>query len=304
MSPFELRSALVAMDPIAAQSDLQLNSYINVASLTLLTYDTMLNFSLEYRYIWKSKWGLIKCLYLWARYGTFLEISLDVLRRVDARVNLDPSTCTTLSKFITIYSGFSMGITEVILMVRTYALCGRSKTLLGFFIALWLSIGAFCTWALLNYTGSIQVEPSSYSISCDLYSSNNILLLCYVALLAGETVIVLLTLWQALRTYRQAGLAFKSHRLILSFYRDGVMFYLVMLLCLIFVVVLQSDAPVALKPIGDTPLRVIHSILACHLVVHVRVIAAKDETNSAVTLPPIVFAKSPAESGRGIDSIV
>lgn len=34
--------------------------------------------STKYQYIWKSKWGLIKCLYLWSRYGTFLNTTLDV----------------------------------------------------------------------------------------------------------------------------------------------------------------------------------------------------------------------------------
>ncbi|KAF8169107.1 hypothetical protein K438DRAFT_1774360 [Mycena galopus ATCC 62051] len=98
------------MDPLSAttrsQSDFLLDSGNLISGQT---YDTLLNFSLEYCYIWKSNWGLIKCLYLWLRYGIFLDISLDVLS-MNARMNLDPSTCITLDKFITIYSGFGIGI--------------------------------------------------------------------------------------------------------------------------------------------------------------------------------------------------
>ncbi|KAJ6542767.1 hypothetical protein B0H19DRAFT_1171821 [Mycena capillaripes] len=65
-----------------------------VACLTLLVGDTLLNFSREvcttflfrrnsnvhqHRHIWKSKWSLIKCLYLWSRYGTFLDTTLAAL---------------------------------------------------------------------------------------------------------------------------------------------------------------------------------------------------------------------------------
>ncbi|KAJ6476313.1 hypothetical protein C8R45DRAFT_1102570 [Mycena sanguinolenta] len=288
------------MDSLAAiAQDLRLDSYAAAACLTLLTYDTFLNLSLEYRYIWRSKWGLINCLYLWSRYGTFLDTSLNLL--TEANVNLDPSTCSTLAKFISIYSGFGVAVTEIIMMVRTYALYGRSKRVVVFLVLMWLAIGAIGTWSAfdsLKKSESTPVVQSLPDISCELYgSSNDILLLCFVSMLAGETVIVLLTLWKALHTfYWQADSAFKSPGLLINFYRDGVLFYLAMLL-----VVLQSDAPEALKSIGHTPLRVIHSILACHLVVHIRVVASEDENCTAIQTP-IVFANFSVESGRRIDS--
>ncbi|KAJ6476314.1 hypothetical protein C8R45DRAFT_1102571 [Mycena sanguinolenta] len=241
------------MDSLAVTAqDLRLDSYAAAACLTLLTYDTFLNLALEYRHIWRSKWNLIKCLYLWSRYGTFLEIGVDVLMDVN-NVNLHPSACAALYKFITMYSGFGIAITEIIMMARTYALYGKSKKVLGFFVIMWVSIGA-----------------SSYLKEILAY---------------------------------QIGKAFKSPRLLTNFYRDGILFYVAMLLCLVLVVALQSDAPEALKPIGHAPLRAIHSILACHLVVHIRVVASEDE-NSTTIKTPIVFANFSVESGRRIDSAV
>ncbi|KAJ7863251.1 hypothetical protein B0H13DRAFT_2070682 [Mycena leptocephala] len=240
----------VPMDPrtpassLNSEYDLRVASYVVVAFLTILIYDTLLNLGLEYHHIWKSKWGLIKCLYLWSRYGTFFDTILNVIRRLDMSVNLNPSSCTTLLKIITIFSGIGISIAEskpnivpnllfersetVILMTRTYAIYGRSKKLLGFFIIMWLSIGGVATWAVINWTDSFKLPPESHT-SCDLVSSSNTLLVCLVSLLAGETIIVLLTLWKGFRTFSLGGSALRSSRLVISFYRDGIMFYLAML---------------------------------------------------------------------------
>jgi len=287
-------------------SDLRLISYVDVACLALLTYDTLLNVNMEYRYIWKSKWSFIKCLYLWSRYATFLDTTVAVLSRLD--MNIDSSSCNIFSKFNTIFAGFGIGITEIILMTRTYALYGRSKKLLVFFMILWLSVGGVCTWAVISLTSS-NPAPSAF-ISCVLETSSSVLLVsnvglvCYISLLAGETVIVLLTIWKGVRTFYLAGTASRSSHLIVSFYLDGIMFYLMMLLIFIVVVVLQNVAPPMLRSIGVTPLRVMHSILSCHLVIHVRVVASENEVTTMSTKSPLVFANLPPESRRGVDTVV
>jgi hypothetical protein len=286
--------------------NLRLVSYVDVACLVLLTYDTLLKMDLEYRYIWKSKWSFIKGLYLWSRYATFLDTAVAVLTRLDT--NIDPSTCNTFSKFNTIFAGFGIGITEIILMTRTYALYGRSKKLLAFFMVLWLSVGGVCTWAVLSLNSS-DAPPSSF-ISCALETSSSVLLVsnvglvCYICLLAGETIIVLLTVWKGVRSFYLAGTASRSSHLIVSFYVDGIMFYLIMLLIFIIVVVIQNTASPMLRSIGVTPLRVTHSILSCHLVIHVRVVAAENEVTTMSTKSPLVFANLPAESRRGVDTVV
>ncbi|KAJ7822448.1 hypothetical protein B0H13DRAFT_2447819 [Mycena leptocephala] len=97
MEPME---PIVPIYSLAADSgeDLQITAYVDLACLTVLTYDTLLNINREYQYIWKSKWGLIKCLYLWSRYGTFLNTTLDV---TSLAFKIDFSSCNILSKFDT-----------------------------------------------------------------------------------------------------------------------------------------------------------------------------------------------------------
>ncbi|KAJ7145768.1 hypothetical protein C8R44DRAFT_755833 [Mycena epipterygia] len=276
-------------------SDFLLVSYVHVACLALLTYDTLLNVGQEYQHVWKSKWSLIKCLYLWTRYSTFIDTILATQERLNG--NFSPSSCSIITNFNTVFSGIGIGIAEIILMVRTYAIYGRSKILLTFFLIMLSAIGVVNIWVVIKWTESFQVEVAP---SCNIRDSSNIGFVCYASLLAGETVIVVLTLWKALHTFSLS----RSSRLVTSFYYDGIFFYLAMLLIFIVEVVVQIHARSALKFIADTPLRVTHTIFVCHLVTHVRAVASEQESNMTAATSSLVFANFPAGSRRGVDTVV
>ncbi|KAJ7902938.1 hypothetical protein B0H13DRAFT_2335460 [Mycena leptocephala] len=166
-------------------------SYVSVAFLTLLSYDVLLNVSEEYHHIWKSKWSLIKCLYLWSRYGPFIDTIFTVLKGggliTDLLFGVSPTSCNTLTKFNTVFSIFGIGVTE-------------------------------------NHPFKSEIA-----------------------------VIVLLTLWKFVH-YKASGVAgtFRSSRLMISFYRDGIMFYVAILAFFIGIVILQSGSPTEFKLIGLT----------------------------------------------------
>ncbi|KIJ53917.1 hypothetical protein M422DRAFT_241175 [Sphaerobolus stellatus SS14] len=66
---------------------------VMTAALTLTIYDTTLVFSDELSLIWRRKWRLGTFLYLLARYGTFLQIFLNLLLSVPISTSitlLDP----------------------------------------------------------------------------------------------------------------------------------------------------------------------------------------------------------------------
>ncbi|KAF8179548.1 hypothetical protein K438DRAFT_1938441 [Mycena galopus ATCC 62051] len=84
------------------------------------SYDALLNAAEEYYHIWKSKWSLIKCLYLWSRYGPFIDTTISVLRGGgvisdllhSASLTQALTNCNTLNKFNTVFSIFGIGVTE------------------------------------------------------------------------------------------------------------------------------------------------------------------------------------------------
>ncbi|KAJ8587705.1 hypothetical protein M405DRAFT_290465 [Rhizopogon salebrosus TDB-379] len=51
------------------------NNYIGVTILTLISYDYLLLFEKEVKFLWKRQWSLMSCLYIIVRYlGLFLAM--------------------------------------------------------------------------------------------------------------------------------------------------------------------------------------------------------------------------------------
>ncbi|KAK1220395.1 hypothetical protein PQX77_016825 [Marasmius sp. AFHP31] len=167
----------------------------------------------------------------------------------------------------------------------------------------------------------IQTFPpeATTSIKCYLGRASNIGLVCYMSLLAGETVIVLMTIWKAYSTWRTTtrNVPFKTSPLIVSFYRDGIgssstiskvnlythnilatgiLFYCCVLPFTIINVIALLGLPEGLLLIADTPLRVVHSILACRLVIHVRHIADTERETFDIAMESVRFLRGIEDS--------
>jgi len=252
---------------------LQVVSYIKAAFLALLAYDTLLQINQEYLYIWRARWALIKCLYLWTRYSPFIGTIIAVVYSTQPN-----SSACNVSTFSTVFAGFGIGITEFILMVRSYTLYERSKKLLVFFFLLWFSVSGVSFWAVTKWTTSPKFSSSSSNTSgiasCHFSNSGGIGigLVCYLSLLVGETVIVFLTLWKLCRRF-----SYHKSSLLTSLYRDGVWFYLAIPPFTIATVVILFIAPPGLSDVADTPVSVMHAVLCCRLITHARQMAAEDD---------------------------
>ncbi|KAJ7190835.1 hypothetical protein GGX14DRAFT_603413 [Mycena pura] len=135
-------------------SSVQSHQYFLLSSM-LLIYDTLLSVGQDYRYIWKSEWGVVKVLYLWTRYGAFIDTAMAVHKRLNA----GPSF---------FFSGIGMGITEIILMIRTYAQYNRSRKLLAFFLLLWFWTKSFTVEASVPSLTSCNVETDTTGIGLNV----------------------------------------------------------------------------------------------------------------------------------------
>ncbi|KAF7364281.1 hypothetical protein MSAN_01088000 [Mycena sanguinolenta] len=254
--------------------DLQLVSRIDVGMLTVLTYDTLLNVDQEYRLVWQSPWSIVKFLYLFARYSPFVDGALGV--HIRTQLGITPETCHIMTGFARIFAVLGTIITELILTVRTYALYEQSLSLLSFLAVMWLAITGVNIWALVQWTGSLIPVSMSTANSCNLDSHQNIGITIYASILAGETIIVLLTAWKGLHTFWLSRSIYRHSQLITTFYRDGLLFYLAIFVILVVDVSLELQAPPGLKFIADSSLRAMQSILACHLVLHGRSVAREE----------------------------
>ncbi|KAF7362969.1 hypothetical protein MVEN_00648500 [Mycena venus] len=116
---------------------------------------------------------------------------------------------------------------------------------------MWLAIGGVNIWALIEWTDSLRQVALSPANSCNLDSPTNIGIVCYVSLLIGETIIVLLTVWKGIHTFWLSGSICRHTQLVTTFYRDGIMFYLAIFVLLVMDVGLELQAPEGLKFIAD-----------------------------------------------------
>ncbi|KAF9074409.1 hypothetical protein BDP27DRAFT_1317033 [Rhodocollybia butyracea] len=267
--------------------------YTQVAMLTLLTYDYILSFSQEVAYVWFSNWGWIKVLYLFTRYSPFIDTILAIEEKLNPYI--DTVSCNRTMTFNTIFSGLGIGISDIILMIRTYAMCQRSRKVLLILVLQWVFISVVDLLAIVKWTGSFSepiVSVGGYP-SCFLAGENKDGMVNYVSLLVGETVVVALTFWQGFRDchYSKYGFFAASQGVLVNFYRDGILFFMCILPITLGNVLVLVFAPPQLQVL-NTPLRVMHSILCSRLVIHVREVANPEDALTEEDIGDLVLPGS------------
>ncbi|GAW09665.1 hypothetical protein LENED_011839 [Lentinula edodes] len=149
-------------------------------------------------------------------YDWFISLSREVIRR-----------CNKMT-FTTIFAGFTIGISDLILMLRTYSIYNKSRRVLAIFGLSWVVISAACVWAIIRFTASIPAsEDTGSSSSCFLSSESKVVLVCYISLLAGEWVVTLLTIWKTFDLYHKSG--FHVSQVVSMVYCEGLFYYLLIL---------------------------------------------------------------------------
>ncbi|KAI0311172.1 hypothetical protein OF83DRAFT_779615 [Amylostereum chailletii] len=269
----------------------------SVASMAVLVYDALILFGEEVDLIWKARWTFPKALYLLSRYTPFIDLAVDLYHTL-AFPQPSPEACQSSYVFISWSMVIGMGLSEVVMILRIYAMRGRSKRVLYSLVTLWgilIIIGLFfsnrvaysVTFGQLNIpgldgmglTGCHNLPTPSFSLAAS-----------FVSLLAMEAVIVVLTVLTAVNRWNER-YQFESFDMTFkTLYFDGIFFFLCLLgfSLLNITFTLLTDNP-ALTPIFIAPMRVMHGILSCRMLLNIRRVAAK-----IVVLPlPVVVPPPP-----------
>jgi hypothetical protein len=263
--------------------ELQIVAYVTASFLTLAVYDLFICLNREITHIWRSKWGLVKVLYLVARYFPFVSVTIAMEERLS-------STCNLIT-FTTIFAGAGIGLCALILTLRTYSIYNKSRKVLAIFGLSWILAVAVVVWAVIHYTDSFTVGhlATDNPFSCFLAGESHIGLVLYLVLLAAESVIALLTVLKTFDSYYKSG--FNLSQLASMVYCEGLFFYFLILSFTIANVAVLLTAPPGLLLLLDSPLTVVHSIMSCRLVLHVREVSnynSEDEDEDDL-LPAFIF---------------
>ncbi|KAF9464917.1 hypothetical protein BDZ94DRAFT_1320782 [Collybia nuda] len=239
--------------------------YVNVASLAVLVYDYFQTLELEVELVWKSSWSISKVVFLLARYPTFVDVPLILYYTLNQGMSYD--TCSVVNAVTSWSTAVGIGMAEVILLLRTYALWNNSRKVLIALIVLYISIYTPVVVVLAIFLRSLQhgAPPLPIIRGCYPVSGSNILFADFVLLMLYESTVMVLTIWIGVKRYLHS-----RNRLVMTLYRDGVSYfiYIFMISCSYIIVLLAC--PPEYVDLLNTFQRVMHSILSTRILLHVR----------------------------------
>ncbi|KAF9465496.1 hypothetical protein BDZ94DRAFT_1253950 [Collybia nuda] len=249
--------------------------YLNVASLVIFIFDYFQTLDLEIDYVWKSKGFTGKALFFLNRYPPFVDVPLTVYYYLNGGVS--SRTCSILDSVTIWMTSFGIAMSEVILLLRTYALWGRNRIILVILTTLLVGIYITVIVILTIFIRSVKYgnPPLPIISGCYDVEGSDILFVVFVLLLLNETIVFTLTMWVGVKRYRHA-----HNPLVVVLYRDGILFFgLIFAISCSYILVL-TVGPEEFYDILNTFQRVMHSILASHIILHVRETAATGTDDS------------------------
>ncbi|KAF7305600.1 hypothetical protein HMN09_00813200 [Mycena chlorophos] len=234
-----------------------------VACCVVLAYDWFLTLDREISAIWSNPRSIGTVVFLVNRYLPFVDILVSTTSRFQF---LSPESCLVRNKFVGWMSLIGICISEGILLLRTYAIWGRSRTVLIILCAVWA-----CTVIPALVVTQIELASLVYvpadGVGCELAQAGSIIIFAYILLMLSETTIVILTALRAYRDLRNQNL----HRgWLIQLYKDGLFFYFYLLAISIANVLVPILGPEYMANWLASPQRVLHSVLTTRVLLLIR----------------------------------
>ncbi|TCD66717.1 hypothetical protein EIP91_001010 [Steccherinum ochraceum] len=198
--------------------------YCNVAAVAFLMYDMLIHLSDEVELMWKARNTWVKFVYLYLRYYGILVIGLLILHGGTGG-HMSDRTCLNWFIAETVISNSVVLVVETMLLIRVYAIYGKSKIILC--ILATASLAESLT-VLITTIKSFQTARVNLSLGCMLIYIPPLLTSAWAASLAFQTLVFGLTIarWLThLRVTKQLG----RRSIMYIFMRDGLWAYSIML---------------------------------------------------------------------------
>jgi len=237
-----------------------------VSTVMLLVYDWLLMLSKEVQYVWRSSWNYTKVLYLMARYTPFAAMALMV--RNQLAFDASPESCQKAVRTACWISFVGVDVTEIIIFIRTYAVWNKDKRVGIGLALLWVGVQiptGILAEKFLDTLDFIQNPYPDLFRGCLALSATKTIYSSWVMFVLMEGIVLALMVTSALRTYRKNTSKFMN-----VIYMDGIRFSLYMFCVTVVNVVTTIYLPIDFIAIGSCLEIVLHSILACRLVIGLR----------------------------------
>jgi len=244
----------------------QLTLYADVASFCLWAYDYTLTLDLEIALMWAAPWSVPKALFLLTRYMPIID-SIPMVYFF-AHPETSDGTCLAIFQLGQWMLIISVGLAEIILMIRTWAIWeGDHRLSIGlpiFFISVWSTL---CVYGA-RYLGSLKFMPiKNPALSgCFVDARSSIQFVEWALIMGFEGGILILTFikgYQTLRIGPRSGLM----RLV---YVDGILYYIALFALATMNLIAILTLPGAFANIFSFLQRIMHSVLTGRMLLQLR----------------------------------
>jgi len=265
--------------------------------MVVLIYDFLLTFKLEVGLIWGTSWNVGRLLFVLTRYCAFVDSTLLAYFHFAGGRVISPRTCSLLYQISGWFIYWGVGIAELVLIFRTWAIWSQNlKLAIGLPVLLLLfAIPA----GYLTHIGLTSVDymesPVPHIQSCFVVADHDRPILWdYVLILAWETIILVLTLIKGVSHYRHT-----ASSLVATLYKDGILYYIYLtsfsIANVLFLGVLQQNSGATLILMQ----RVLHSILTARILLHLRLAVVRDRRDASTSdLPPVLSSMFDSRHGQ------
>lgn len=248
----------------------EFGDYLYISAASFLTYDYLLNFNREVTLIWYSPWTYTKVLYFIVRYLPFIDIVF--LLRFQLVLGLTKDDCGWIFPAVSWLTTVSTFSAEVIMMIRTWAVWQRDKRIAAVFGALCCAYIGLAVSGNIGFVNSIILADPPYPgfRGCLVLGAANSLTNTYITLVVMEFLVLFFTAISAIRTFRKGGI---GNRLSQIIHRDGILFYLYLLvgsiMNVIFLIVSPLDLHFSFVPVCMA----LYSSLTTRVLLNIREVA-------------------------------
>jgi len=255
-------------------ADSRLTGYLAVASLCILIYDHLVCIPEEVEFMWKSRWGIAKIVYLWNRYFSLITVSLNT-----SVIVRDISTSKACIGWLQVQGSSStvvIAIVDFVLMLRVWILYGRRRWMVYFFA--FLAIAEVVTMIVVDVFAFRQMQEyvhlGSIIKGCYAYNVPRFLTLYAAAPLIVTFIMFAMTLYKCARTlYRTDHHVMPIWRL---FLRDGVVWFVLVFAAGGSELLIWTMRRETLKQVLLVPALVVYSTVASRSLLNIKAIMARE----------------------------
>ncbi|KAG1841439.1 hypothetical protein DFJ58DRAFT_74250 [Suillus subalutaceus] len=220
----------------------QTAQYFTVGAMAVVVFDYCLTISQEVQLIWGKKWDAMRITFTLARYATLAGTAMTTYAAVTDRSK--DKSCVTFGNVSYASHLISIIAAEGLLIFRTFAFWHQNKKLL-----VWLLVLA--AFSILGAVGVSKIVGSHLANppSCEFRTGKSSAIQ-YIFLIIYELVLMILTLYKRFSFYKGT-----RSRLVITLYRDGIIYMTCIIVASIANIFVALAAPVSSYASGQNLLK-------------------------------------------------